>query len=167
MKRYTPKINNILFDFSVNTVKHEINENWDEKIKAQWLKNKAIIVSSYTARYGLENFETKFSNKIRIPHYNFFDNRYTLFLHQIIESYVMGYYYPCIVSSCSIIEKILNNLILELRDDYKDIEINYTNDYLTKNHSYEKIHKDKSFSNLSLMIKALEDWNVFTDKTFF
>ena len=70
------------------------------------------------------------------------------FLHQIRSAYVMGSYYPALTGSCALGERILNHLILRLRDNYRDTE------------EYKKIYRKDSFDNWDFAINTLEAWSV-------
>lgn len=61
---------------------------------------------------------------------------------------MLGSYYPALTAACSLGERILNHLILLLRDDYKNTT------------HYKDVYSKKSFDNWDKMITPLSDWNV-------
>jgi hypothetical protein len=60
----------------------------------------------------------------------------------------MGAYYPALTAACALGERILNYLILLLRDDYR-----HTPEYKT-------VSRKDSFDNWDIAINTLESWNV-------
>jgi hypothetical protein len=61
----------------------------------------------------------------------------------------MGYYYPSLVAACSLGERILNDLVLKLRDYFDTTD--------------KRIQTKDAFTNWELMVEALQDWNIITD----
>jgi hypothetical protein len=124
-------------------------ESWEEEIKKKHQETKQKIVNQLEAQYGLISNDVKIYNFIELGAKPFsilaFHNQ---FLRQIRDAFIMGGYYPALTGACALGERILNHLILQLRDFYKDRE------------EYKKVYKQKSFDNWMLVIKTLEKWNV-------
>lgn len=70
------------------------------------------------------------------------------FLPQIRNAFVVGAYYPALTGACALGERILNHLVLRLRDYYKATP------------EYRKVRGKKSFDKWDIAIDALEAWNV-------
>jgi len=70
------------------------------------------------------------------------------FFDQARRAFVIGAYYPALVSACALGERILNHLILDLRDFYKHTP------------EYKRVHRNNSFDRWKLPIDTLEAWNV-------
>lgn len=147
MKRY--RLFNIDFDTRANILKIEIQDSWDEKIKKQWAQNKEKIRTGISNEFGELDGELKIKNFIDLEATPVsilaFHNR---FFRQIRKSFTIGAYYPALTGACSLGERILNHLVLRLRDEFKDTP------------EYKKVQDRKSFQNWDLMIDVLVSWNV-------
>lgn len=147
MKRY--RILSMDFDSSVYSLTLEIRDEWEDHIKQQYRQNKESIEKSLIDSYGAIAQEGKRQNFIDLGAMPFsilaFHNR---FFRQLRTAFVMGAYYPALTAACSLGERILNYLLLILRDDYK-----HTPEYKT-------VHRKNSFDNWELPINVLESWDV-------
>ena len=147
MKRY--RILNIDFDSRANILSMEINESWEENVKAQHRRNKEQIKEGLLQEFGPMNAEGKIRNYCDLGSAPFsivaFHNK---FLRQIRNSFVMGAYYPALTGTCSLGERILNHLILKLRDEFKHTS------------GYKKIYRKESFDDWQLAISVLSSWDV-------
>jgi hypothetical protein len=118
MKRY--RILSFDFDSRVHLLTQEIQETWDEQVKKLHVQNKEQIEKELTNSYGDMDREIKVKNFLDLGDKPFsilaFHNR---FFEQIRTSFIMGSYYPALTATCTLGERILNYLILILRDDYK------------------------------------------------
>lgn len=74
------------------------------------------------------------------------------FLDQIRNAFVMGGYYPSLTGACALGERLLNHLILALRDDFRSTP------------EYKKVYRKDSFDNWNLAIDTLEEWGVLLPK---
>ena len=70
------------------------------------------------------------------------------FFNQTRSAFIHGSYYPALVSACALGERILNHLILDLRDFYK------------QSPQYRKVCRKSSFDNWDVSIETLEAWCV-------
>ncbi len=147
MKRY--RVLAYDFDTRATILKEEIKEAWEEKIKEQWRINKTNIKEGLLAEYGALNSDEKIDNFIALDAYPIsiiaFHNN---FLRQIQSTYVIGSYYPALIGSCALGERILNHLILRLRDNNRASE------------EYKRVYRKDSFDNWDVAINTLEAWNV-------
>ncbi len=147
MKRYT--ILKYDFDTRANILKLEIKDDWEESNKNLWLNNKSNIREGLIFSYGIENYESKIENFIDIGYKPFsviaFHND---FFNQARNAFVGGAYYPALTAACALGERILNQLVLHLRDDHQDTP------------QYKRVYKNDSFDNWDLAIDTLEAWDV-------
>lgn len=147
MKRY--RILSMDFDSTVYSLTLEIREEWEERIKKQHRENKKSIEKSLIDSYGSIAREGKHKNFIDFGAIPFsilaFHNR---FFRQLRTAFVMGAYYPALTAACSLGERILNYLILILREDYKHTP------------EYKIVFRKDSFDNWDVAINALESWGV-------
>ncbi len=146
MKRY--RILSFDFDSRVNILTLDIKDTWEDNIKILHRKNKESINNELITAYGIESQEIKRLNFIDLGVKPLsilaFHNK---FFEQIRISFIMGAYYPALTATCTLGERILNHLLIALRDNYK------------KTPEYKTIRKN-SFDNWEIPITALESWGV-------
>jgi len=134
------------FDSRANSLE-PIQEQWDEKVKELHIKNRENTIKGLAEQFGGWNIDTKVQNFIDLKLKPFsvaaFHNK---FLEQIRNSYVLGSYYPALTGACSLGERILNHMILLLRDYYKSSP------------EYKKVYRKNSFDSWPQAIDALEAW---------
>lgn len=152
MKRY--RVLSYNFDTRARILAMEIKSTWKPQIKEQWETNKKQIREGLIHYYGIENCDGKIQNFIDLGAEPFsviaFHN---VFFRQARDAYVIGSYYPALTSACAIGERILNQLMLHLRDYYKSSP------------EYKKIYRKDSFDNWGVAIDALENWTVLLPNT--
>ncbi|WP_410769495.1 hypothetical protein [Fontibacillus sp. BL9] len=147
MKRY--RILNMSFDTRATLLNTEIGDDWEEDTKELWHENKKSITEGLFHQYGGYNFKDKLANFKELGPLPFSVISYhNKFFNQIRDSYVMGSFYPALTAACSLGERILNHLILVLREDYKSTP------------QYKEVYSKKSFDNWEKVIGILESWNV-------
>ena len=147
MKRYRVLIWD--FDIRVRTLADPIENEWEEWVKKQCLENRSRIEQGLLAQYGEERSEEKKKNFIDLGVKPFsivaFHNQ---FFEQVRTSFIMEAYYPALVGVCTLGERILNHLILILRDYYRSTP------------EYKKVWSKESFDDWSLAIDTLWSWDV-------
>ncbi|BCL75615.1 hypothetical protein JHS3_13510 [Jeongeupia sp. HS-3] len=148
MKRYRI----FSFDFDSRSIALEpIREEWEEATKEQARANQQRTISRLKLQYGEANFDEKIKNFIDLGPKPFsivaFHNK---FLSQVRESFSHGQYYPALTGVCALGERVLNHLVINLRDHYKSHEL------------YKKVYRKKSFDYWPLAIDALSQWGVLT-----
>lgn len=147
MKRY--RILSFDFDKRVRLLVNLVDGKEEENVKKQRLENRRKVEEELIATYGELNKEAKKDNFIALGSKPFsivaFHNR---FFEQIRTSFIMGAYYPALTGACALGERILNYLILILRDDYKG------------SHEYKSIYRKDSFDDWDIPINALSSWGV-------
>ncbi len=151
MKRY--RVLNFDFDTRVRTLVDPIKEEWEEKVKELHLQNRQKTEQSLIEAYGVLNKDMKKEDFIAIDSKPFsilaFHNR---FFEQIRTSFIMGAYYPALTGACALGERILNHLMLNLRDDFKNSP------------EYKKIYRKKSFDDWDVPISILASWGILLPK---
>lgn len=147
MKRY--RVLDFGFDSRAWMLSEEIQPSWEPEVQALWRDNKARLRQQLLAEYGSFNFDTKVTNFIdfgRIPFSIFaFHNR---FVDQIRRAVVMGAFYPALVASCALGERVLNHLVIALREDFRATV------------QYKRVRTKDSFDNWHLAIDTLQSWGV-------
>ena len=147
MKRY--RVLTYRFDARANVLKQEIQDDWEERVIAQWQDNKRQIKAGLIGQYGAFESPRKIENFIElgwlpISVIAFHNN----FLQQIRDAYIVGAYYPSLTGACALGERILNQLIIHLRDDFKGTK------------EYKNVYRKDSFDNWDVAINTLESWSV-------
>ncbi|MEA3387298.1 MAG: hypothetical protein U9Q66_02740 [Patescibacteria group bacterium] len=126
-----------------------IKDEWEDKIKKQHYKNRKNVTDRLLAEFGELRGEKKIENFIALDAKPFsilaFHNR---FFSQIRDSFVIGAYYPALTGVSALGERILNYLLLTLRDDYKGTP------------EYKKIYRKSSFDDWSVPISILQSWDI-------
>ncbi len=147
MKRY--RILGIDFDTRATILKQEIQEAWEPHVKAQWQQNKESIEEHLVAQFGAYGYHEKLRNFVELGPAPWsvmaFHNK---FLRQVRESFVVAAYYPSLTAACALGERILNHLVIRVRDYYKGTT------------EYKKVYRKKSFDNWDLAIDTLKSWGV-------
>jgi hypothetical protein len=147
MKRY--RVLAFDFDSRAMLLRHKIVDAWEPKVKEQWESNKRRIEEGLVAEFGslecqrkIEDFADLGPSPLSIIafHNNFY--------RQARNAFVIGAYYPCLTAACALGERILNQLLIHLRDDFKGSP------------EYKKIYRKDSFDNWDLAIEALLTWQV-------
>jgi hypothetical protein len=137
------------FDTRATILTSPINENWETEIKNQHYENRKKTLDILVSEFGELDKDEKVENFIALGSKPFsilaFHNR---FFNQIRNSFVIGAYYPALTATCALGERILNYLLLTLRDDYKGMP------------EYKKIYQKDSFDDWDVPIKTLESWDI-------
>jgi len=127
----------------------DIKEDWEPQNKTLWQNNKNQIKEGLIAEFGAYSAFEKIHNFVDLGPFPFsiiaFHNK---FLHQARRAFVISAYYAALTAACALGERILNQLILHLRDYYK------------ATHEYKNIYRKDSFDNWDQAITTLDAWQV-------
>ncbi len=150
MKRYRI----VAFDFdSIPMTLNDPDDSWEENVKKLHLENKEKTIKHYRNVYGEYAFSEKIKNIKDLGNKPFsvlaYHNHY---LNEIRESFIMGAYYPALTGVCALGERILNHLIINLRDEFKESK------------EYKKVYKQKSFQYWPTVIETLRSWTIFPEE---
>jgi len=145
-RRYHP----FAFDFDSTPMSlDDPGEHWDEKAKELHLHNREIAIERFKAEYGGRHIESVLQNIRALGSKSFSIVSYHNLMHeQARRAFVAGYYFPALVAACALGERILNHLVLDLRDSYK-----------ASGH-YKKVYRSESFDDWPFAVGVLTDWNV-------
>ena len=147
MKRY--RVLNIDYDSRATILSMEIHAEWEPHVRELNHRNQINTIAGVLGEFGTFDAETKIQNLIDLGSAPFsvlaFHNK---FLRQLRVSFVSGAYYPALTGACALGERILNHLVLRLRDFFKtSVE-------------YKRVYDKKTFDNWGLAIDTLEAWDV-------
>ncbi len=152
MKRYRVLVYD--FDARANILAMDIKPNWENGVKRQWEENKRSIREGLIHYYGAEDYERKIQNFIDLGIAPFsVVSFHNVFFKQSRDAFVVGAYYPALSSACALGERILNQLILHLRD------------YFKSSPEYKKVYRKNSFDNWDLAINVLGSWEILLPTT--
>ncbi|MCR9091068.1 hypothetical protein [Algiphilus sp.] len=147
MKRY--RVLAFSFDTRAVTLATEIQDGWETHVKALWLTNQSRTREGLVHVFGAAKYEQKIKNFVDLGANPMsllsFHNE---FLSQCRNSFVHGSYYPALVSACTLAERMLNRLILHLRDYFKSTP------------QYKKVYRKESFDNWQYAVETLQSWGV-------
>lgn len=148
MKRYRV-LSFFDFDTRVRSLIDPINDDWEEVVKAQARDRRAQTIAGLANEFGERHADTKVQNFIDLGPKPFsilaFHNA---FFAQVRTAFVMRSYYPALTGACALGERILNHLILHLREDYRGTP------------EYRAVYRKESFDDWSVAIDTLVTWNV-------
>jgi len=137
------------FDTRANSLEN-INPNWEESVRKSHEENQKKLISELRYEFGEMNFEHKLKNlkDAGVVNFSIISYHNALFW-QVRHAFILGLYYPSLLASCALGERILNHLIIDLRNQYKNSS------------RYKQVHGKDSFSDWSRAIDILEEWQVF------
>jgi hypothetical protein len=141
MKRY--RVITIDYDTRAYLFSQKIEEGWEEKVKEVHRENKKQITKGLIESFGELHSDKKIKNFIELGNKPLsvlaFHNK---FFEQIRIAFVMGAYYPALTGACALGERILNYLVLILRDDFRATP------------EYKKVYRKNQFDNWQLLIQV-------------
>ena len=147
MKRY--RVFGVDFDSRPYILSMEIKDEWEEAVKEVHRNNQEQQRQALLKEFGEYYAEQKKQNFIDLGSKPFsiiaFHNK---FLEQVRNSFVVGGYYPALTGACALGERILNHLVLLLRDDFRGTP------------EYKRIYNKSSFDDWNKAIETLESWGV-------
>jgi hypothetical protein len=152
MKRY--RIIGFDFDTRVHFLTLKIEDHWDQAAKQTNLQAQQGIKTGLLAEFGCHQSDLKLQNFIDIGVKPFSIVAYhNKFLTQVRTAFVVGSYYPALTAACALGERILNHLMLLLRDDFRATP------------EYKRVYNKDSFDQWDLPIDTLAAWGVFLPET--
>lgn len=146
MKRY--RVLTLDFDTRVLNLKDPMDDSEDH-VKELHDENRKRTEEELIVEYGQDLAEIKKNNFLDLGVKPIsivaFHNK---FFEQVRNSFVVGSYYPALTSACALGERILNHLVLRVRDDYMTTP------------EYKRVYNKDSFDNWAEAIETLLSWNV-------
>ncbi|SEN70000.1 hypothetical protein SAMN05192583_3353 [Sphingomonas gellani] len=127
----------------------EPGEGWDEEPRRLHLENRERVRAGLAREFGEYCLDAKIADFVAIGSKPFSVVRYhNSFFDQVRRSFVVGSYYPALLGACALGERILNHLILDLRDDFRHTP------------EHKAVAGKGSFADWSRAIGTLEAWGV-------
>jgi hypothetical protein len=147
VKRY--RVLSFDFDSRAAMLAMEIGDDWDENVKDGHLQSKEAIRAGLVHEFGEFAAADKLKNFVELgPKPWSVIAFHNAFAHQARAAFVVGAYYPAVTAACALGERILNHLVLLLREDFRSTR------------EYKLVYRKDSFDNWFLPIRTLEKWEV-------
>ena len=138
------------FDARVHSIE-PIQDEWEEQVKILHRANRERTLAGLRDEFGSQGFDQKLQNFVDLGAKPFsiiaFHNR---FYTQARSAFVAGQYYPALTGISALGERVLNHLVLGLRENFRASEI------------YRRVYRKESFDNWELALDALHEWRVLT-----
>jgi hypothetical protein len=130
----------------------EIQDSWEDAVKAQWQEANRAIREGVLYEFGIEDYDRKLDDFRAIGAQPWsvvaMHNRN---LRAIRRAFVAGAYYPALLGAVGLGERILNQVILELRDSFAE-------------HAATKpVAAKGAFDDWKLMIRVLKAWQLLPE----
>ena len=147
MKRY--RVFGFDFDARASFLRETPQEHWDTQTKELHKQNYEATRNELLQQFGSVNGEQKLRNFVDLENAPLsiiaFHNK---FFRQVRNAFVIGAYYPALTGACALGERILNHLILKLRDSYMGTP------------EYKQVYDRESFDDWKRAIRILVSWDV-------
>ncbi|MBI1220480.1 MAG: hypothetical protein GC186_18265 [Rhodobacteraceae bacterium] len=141
------------FDFDSTPLNlKDPEEHWGEEIKRLHLESRAQLIKRLEQEYGSRHMDRVVKNSSDLGAKSMSLLTYHNTLHeQARRAFVTGAYYPALVAACALGERILNHLLLDLRDSFK------------ASPHYSKVYRKGSFQDWEFAVTVLTDWNILAN----
>ena len=131
----------------------EPGEEWEEEPRRLHLQNRERVRAGLAREFGDDRLDKKIADFVAIGSKPFSVVGYhNVLFEQVRRSFVVGAYYPALLGACALGERILNHLILDLRNDYRHTQ------------EFRAVAGKSSFADWSRAIGTLEAWGVLLPK---
>lgn len=142
------------FDYRANVINLAIGGDWTAEIQQQWRNVKEGTVATLLGDLGVNDSERKIADYLALgPPPESFAFEHVEALRQVRSAFTHGDYYPALVGACALGERIFNQLIRDLRDDFRDHA-----------GTPRKIRNNDTHTDWRTAIDALHRWGVLSDE---
>lgn len=146
-RRYRPVA--MTFDTREVMLSTTIEDGWEPRVKELWRENKRVVREGLLHDYGVANGGRKIEDFIALgPAPWSVTAMHNEVMRAVRDAFVAGAYYPALLGAAGLGERILNQLVLELRDDYQD------------HPQTRRVAKKSSIDDWTASIEALRGWGV-------
>jgi hypothetical protein len=114
--------------------------------------NQSRLREELIHEFGAANYEQKVQNFVDLgPAPWSLAALHNTYLSEVRQAFSLGAYYPALVGACALGERILNHLVLTLREDY------------ASHPATKHVAGKKALDDWEKCIRTLEEWGVATD----
>lgn len=151
-RRFLPQA--VSFDTRARLLETVVQDDSEPEIQAQWRTNQAHVRESLIHQFGASDYEQKIQNFMEIGAAPWSVMAlHNVYLKQVRDAFVAMQYYPALLGACGLGERILNQLVLTLRDDYPD------------HPATRHVAKKQALDDWSKCVRTLREWGVFDEVT--
>lgn len=137
------------FDTRATVLAIDIGDDWNEDVKASHLMAREQLMVHLREEFGDVHFDQRVRDFIDVGAAPFSILSYhNHFFRQSRNAFVYGAYYPALTSACALGERIINHLLLDLREAYRATA------------EYKQVQRKKSFDDWRRPINTLFAWGV-------
>lgn len=142
------------FDYRANVINLAIEDDWTPEIQQQWRDVKDSAIATLLTELGVNDSVRKVADYLALgPPPESFAFEHLPALEQVRSALTHGDYYPALVGACALGERIFNQLIRDLRDDFRDHA-----------GTPRKIQNSDTHTDWRTAIDALHRWGVLSDE---
>jgi hypothetical protein len=142
------------FDYRANVINLTIEDNWTTEIQQQWRDMKDSATATLLTDLGVNESDRKVADYLALgPPPESFAFEHVPALKQVRSAFMHGDYYPALVGASTLGERIFNQLIRDLRDDFRDHA-----------GTPRKIRNTDIHTDWRTAIQALHRWGVLSDQ---
>jgi hypothetical protein len=132
----------------------EIEDHREEQIKSLNKKNQDEIIKDFKNQFGCLDFDEKKKRYLELPNPPCsIVNEHNYLLRWIRNTYVSGYFYPALVASCTLGERILNTILFKLKNHYRHSK------------RYKEVANKESLQDWKKAISILSEWTILKTGT--
>jgi hypothetical protein len=147
VKRYA--VLSLDFDYSLRSLELKIQDDWEESVKEHWHDAQRQIREGFVLQYGEHLVNRKLQNYSDLGVMDMSIIAYhNTFFRQARVAFIMGAYYPALTGACALGERILNFLVIGLRESFRGTP------------EYKKVYRRQSFDDWNAMIDTLAAWDL-------
>lgn len=113
----------VVFDFDTRSLLLDLYQGREDLTELE-NNNYQRLLKDLILQFGEDQAELKIRNFIDVQSKPFSIIAYhNIFLNQIRNAFIIGCYYPALIGACTLGERILNHLTINLRDHFKAHEL--------------------------------------------
>jgi hypothetical protein len=126
-----------------------VDDAWEEQVKEQHRVSRQQTIQSIADGYRMRSLDQKLTDFSTIgPAVSSIIAHHNVLLRQVRSAFVGGQYYPALTGACALGERILNHLVIELREEFRATP------------EYKKVHGKDSFDDWGKAIRVLNAWAI-------
>ena len=151
-RRFLPDA--VSFDTRAMLLTTVIQDDWEPEIQAQWRTNQAHVREWLIHEFGADSYGQKAKNLTDLGTAPWsVIALHNAYLKQVRDAFIATHYYSALLGACGLGERILNQLVLTLRDDYAE------------HPATRYVANKRALDNWKICVRTLREWRVLDDQT--